>query len=154
MSAIVVEDLPDVSNSQVDLVAAGVAFVPVGYVFYSAAFSSHDWVYQRAGSWTDGGLHAAPGPIVGAGLPVLVVAGGVYWVVRRHRREAEWMRDVRRHLSVSITKSPADPTCETPLQDLRLAMVTTYSQTAHPAGTAMEPMSPSSRVLPRTLNRK
>jgi hypothetical protein len=30
---------------------------------------------------------AAPGPLVGAGLPVLVIAGGAYWVVRRLRRK-------------------------------------------------------------------
>ena len=29
----------------------------------------------------------APGPLVGAGIPVLVVAGGAYWVVRRLRRK-------------------------------------------------------------------
>jgi hypothetical protein len=28
----------------------------------------------------------APGPIVGAGLPVLVILGGAYYVVRRRRR--------------------------------------------------------------------
>jgi hypothetical protein len=28
----------------------------------------------------------APGPIVGAGLPFLVVGGGVYWLVRRKNR--------------------------------------------------------------------
>ena len=32
-------------------------------------------------------LHPAPGPLVGAGLPVLVIAGGAYWVVRRRRRK-------------------------------------------------------------------
>ena len=31
--------------------------------------------------------HVAPGPLVGAGLPVLVIAGGAYWVVRRLRRK-------------------------------------------------------------------
>jgi hypothetical protein len=30
---------------------------------------------------------AAPGPLAGAGLPVLVVAGRAYWVVRRLRRK-------------------------------------------------------------------
>ena len=31
----------------------------------------------------------APGPIVGAGLPVLAVGYGVYWLVTRRRRKAE-----------------------------------------------------------------
>jgi hypothetical protein len=30
----------------------------------------------------------APGPIVGAGLPVLAVGYGIYWLVARRRREA------------------------------------------------------------------
>jgi hypothetical protein len=29
--------------------------------------------------------HGVPGPIVGAGLPVIVVGYGVYWLVRRLR---------------------------------------------------------------------
>jgi hypothetical protein len=33
-----------------------------------------------------GGYKPAPGPIVGAGLPVLAVGFGVYWLVRRFRR--------------------------------------------------------------------
>ena len=39
--------------------------------------------------WTNGNgnRHGAPGPLIGAGLPVLVVvAGGAYWVVRRFRQ--------------------------------------------------------------------
>jgi LPXTG-motif cell wall-anchored protein len=27
----------------------------------------------------------APGPVMGAGLPVLLIGGGVYWFVRRRR---------------------------------------------------------------------
>ena len=37
-----------------------------------------------------GGSRGAPGPIVGGGLPFLVVGGagfGVYWLVRRSRRK-------------------------------------------------------------------
>ena len=31
-------------------------------------------------------FHGAPGPIAGAGLPVLAVGYGVYWLVRRRRK--------------------------------------------------------------------
>jgi hypothetical protein len=82
----------------------GATSIPVGYVFYSSAFSSHDWVYQGHGQWADAGVHAtqgggtqggdggrygAPGPLAGAGLPLVVLAGGAYWVVRRYRRNAK-----------------------------------------------------------------
>jgi len=30
--------------------------------------------------------HGAPGPIIGAGLPVLAIGYGVYWLVKRRRR--------------------------------------------------------------------
>jgi len=33
-----------------------------------------------------GGMHGAPGPIAGAGLPVLAVGYGVYWLLRRRRK--------------------------------------------------------------------
>jgi hypothetical protein len=33
--------------------------------------------------------HGAPGPIAGAGLPVVAVGFGVYWLVKRRRRKAE-----------------------------------------------------------------
>ena len=32
------------------------------------------------------GYHGAPGPIAGAGLPILAVGYGAYWLVRRYRR--------------------------------------------------------------------
>jgi uncharacterized protein (TIGR03382 family) len=66
------------------LAATGIA--SVGYVFYSASVSPLQWVYQ-GGSPTNwqGGVHGAPGPIVGAGLPV-AIAYGVYWLMRRRRK--------------------------------------------------------------------
>jgi len=60
----------------------------IGYVYYNAALSSDNWVYQGGGdNWKDGGVHAAPGPLMGAGLPVFLVVGGGYWLVRRFRRK-------------------------------------------------------------------
>lgn len=32
-------------------------------------------------------VHGAPGPIVGAGLPILAVSYGAYWLVRRYGRK-------------------------------------------------------------------
>jgi hypothetical protein len=36
-----------------------------------------------------GGTHPVPGPLVGAGLPVIAVGYGAYWLVRRYRRKSD-----------------------------------------------------------------
>jgi len=36
-----------------------------------------------------GGYRSVPGPIAGAGLPVIAVGYGVYWLIRRRRRPPE-----------------------------------------------------------------
>lgn len=36
----------------------------------------------------DKGYKGAPGPVVGAGLPLLLIAGGIYWIVRRRKNAA------------------------------------------------------------------
>ena len=61
---------------------------PVGYVFYKANLSPDNWMYQGGSptNWKDGGAHAVPGPLAGAGLPFIAVGYGVYWLVRRRRK--------------------------------------------------------------------
>jgi hypothetical protein len=36
-----------------------------------------------------GNYNGAPGPIAGAGLPILAVGYGAYWLVRRYRRKSD-----------------------------------------------------------------
>jgi hypothetical protein len=62
---------------------------PVGYIAY------HE-IHHESGpsSWGDGGshggtVHGAPGPIAGAGLPVLALGYGAYWLARRYRRKSD-----------------------------------------------------------------
>jgi hypothetical protein len=61
---------------------------PVGYGFYHASFDH--WGSQGGKSYDGaphgGSVHGAPGPIAGAGLPVLAVGYGIYWLVRRRRK--------------------------------------------------------------------
>ena len=73
---------------------AGLAIValagpPIGYVFYESALSHDNWGYEGGHQWKGGGIHGAPGPIAGAGLPVLLFGGGIYWVVRRSRQNVK-----------------------------------------------------------------
>jgi hypothetical protein len=65
--------------------------VPAGYVFYQAALSHDNWVYEgpRPGGWKDGGVHGAPGPIAGVGLPFLAIGYGAFWLHRRYRRKPD-----------------------------------------------------------------
>jgi MYXO-CTERM domain-containing protein len=41
---------------------------------------------QGGNNNNQGGHHGAPGPVAGAGLPVLAVGFGVYWLIRRRRK--------------------------------------------------------------------
>jgi hypothetical protein len=40
----------------------------------------------QAGTPTTTSVRGAPGPIAGAGLPVLAIGYGVYWLVKRRRK--------------------------------------------------------------------
>lgn len=68
--------------------------VAAGTVLYSGYVSPDNWVYQggdflNTHDYKDGGVHGAPGPIAGAGLPVLALGYGAYWLVKRRRRKPD-----------------------------------------------------------------
>jgi len=65
--------------------------VAAGTVLYSGFVSPENWVFQggspfSTSDYKNGGIHGAPGPIAGAGLPFLAVGYGVYWLVKRRRK--------------------------------------------------------------------
>ena len=61
------------------------AAVPVGVYFTATLFFPPDQSYTYVGQG-NGTVHGAPGPIAGAGLPILVVGYGVYWLIKRRRK--------------------------------------------------------------------
>ena len=42
---------------------------------------------QGGNNNNQGGYRGVPGPIAGAGLPVIAVGYGVYWLIKRRRRK-------------------------------------------------------------------
>lgn len=65
--------------------------VTAGTVLYSGIVSPDNWIYQGGSAanphnYKDGGVHGAPGPVAGAGLPILAIGYGIYWCFKRRRR--------------------------------------------------------------------
>jgi hypothetical protein len=40
---------------------------------------------NNQGQIQGGDVRGAPGPVVGTGLPVILIGGGIYWLVRRRK---------------------------------------------------------------------
>jgi hypothetical protein len=49
------------------------------------ALAKNDKGNQGNGNGNGGNVRGAPGPLMGAGLPVLLIGGGIYWIVRRRK---------------------------------------------------------------------
>src|ERR1700738_1661350 len=64
------------------LIAVALTGIPVGYTFYQAHLSPDNWVYEgsRLDNWK---IHGTPGPIIGAGLPVIAIGYGAFLLFRR-----------------------------------------------------------------------
>ena len=50
------------------------------------ALAKNDKGNQGNGNCNGGNVRGAPGPLVGAGLPVLLIGSGIYWIVRRRKK--------------------------------------------------------------------
>lgn len=60
-------------------VLAALGFAGMGYVLYHGSGGG-------VGSPGVGGIHGAPGPVAGVGLPLVAVAYAVYWFGKRRRK--------------------------------------------------------------------
>ena len=59
---------------------------PLGVGALADDHDSDWWGGRDHHGYGDHGVHGAPGPIAGAGLPILAVGYGVYWLIRRRRK--------------------------------------------------------------------
>jgi hypothetical protein len=64
------------------LLLAAASLLPVG------AYATFAWLGHTYSMGGTGGVHGAPGPLMGAGLPILLIGGAGYWAVRRFRNKA------------------------------------------------------------------
>jgi hypothetical protein len=63
-----------------------VAAAILSIVFGLPALADRDDRGENRGENRGHEMHGAPGPIAGAGLPVLAIGYGVYWLIKRRRK--------------------------------------------------------------------
>jgi hypothetical protein len=73
------------------LVLSGAALVTFIGAAAVAAFFMARTDSAKSGLVAISGSHygGVPSPVTGAGLPVIIVGCGAYWLVRRHRRKSD-----------------------------------------------------------------
>ena len=75
-------------NSVKLTLAAALLTALVGFAVPASACNGNGNCDNAPGHNKGGGVSPVPGPLVGAGLPVLAVGYGAYWLVRRYRRKS------------------------------------------------------------------
>ena len=70
------------------LLLTAVLAIPVGFAVGSILSNSQDSARDRGNG--GGGVYGVPGPVAGAGLPIMLVSfgAGAYWLLRRRRNTA------------------------------------------------------------------
>ena len=72
--------------SKIVQVLSGLALV----AFFVLLVGAIDTAFAQATSAVPLPVHrGAPGPIAGAGLPIIAVAAAAYWLVRRYRQKSQ-----------------------------------------------------------------
>jgi hypothetical protein len=69
------------------ILKAVLAAIAISTVLMSPVFADNGKGNNGNGNG-NGGPRAAPGPVLGAGLPILAVGYGIFWVVRRRKKAA------------------------------------------------------------------
>jgi hypothetical protein len=68
------------------LLLAMIGGAATGYVYYHGGIPSNIFQFGSPDHWQHGRVHGAPGPLMGAGLPMVGIAYGVYRFVRWRRK--------------------------------------------------------------------
>ncbi len=75
----------DMAKTLISLLNAFFAAAGSVVVYQASSSSSQPASSSSVGGSSSGGIHGAPGPLAGVGLPVLAVGYGLYWLTRRRR---------------------------------------------------------------------
>ena len=76
-------------RSSVKIAMAAALFATLCFAVPASACNGGGNCDNAPGHNKGGGVSPVPGPLVGAGLPIIAVGYGAYWLVRRYRRKSD-----------------------------------------------------------------